>query len=128
MVYQSFRNRQEWYVRIFSEGYSSSSVYGDNPELPKHVRMHLPKAWITTFGKGMMPNPLSPYAVSKLAGGKYCQVFSQKAKRLIKFFRIMNIEQGILNDEVLKPQRGWNVCSTKLLSSILKPRRGDINN
>ncbi len=37
---------------------SSSSVYGDNPELPKH--------------EGMMPNPLSPYAVSKLAGEKYC--------------------------------------------------------
>ena len=40
---------------------SSSSVYGDNPELPKH--------------EGMMPNPLSPYAVSKLAAEKYCSVF-----------------------------------------------------
>ena len=42
---------------------SSSSVYGDNPELPKH--------------EGMLPNPLSPYAVSKLAGEKYCSVFSR---------------------------------------------------
>lgn len=42
---------------------SSSSVYGDNPELPKH--------------EGMMPNPLSPYAVSKLAGEKYCNVYSR---------------------------------------------------
>lgn len=42
---------------------SSSSVYGDNPELPKNERM--------------IPNPLSPYAVSKLAGEKYCQVFSR---------------------------------------------------
>lgn len=42
---------------------SSSSVYGDNPELPKH--------------EGMSPSPLSPYAVSKLAGEKYCDVFSQ---------------------------------------------------
>jgi len=42
---------------------SSSSVYGDNPELPKH--------------EGMLPNPLSPYAVSKLAGEKYCSVFSK---------------------------------------------------
>lgn len=42
---------------------SSSSVYGDNPELPKH--------------EGMMPNPLSPYAVSKLAAEKYCQVFGK---------------------------------------------------
>jgi len=42
---------------------SSSSIYGDNPELPMH--------------EGMLPNPLSPYAVSKLAGEKYCQVFSR---------------------------------------------------
>ena len=42
---------------------SSSSVYGDNPELPKH--------------EGMTPNPLSPYAVSKLAGENYCRVFSK---------------------------------------------------
>lgn len=42
---------------------SSSSVYGDNPELPKH--------------EAMIPNPLSPYAVSKLAGEKYCNVYSR---------------------------------------------------
>ena len=42
---------------------SSSSVYGDNPELPKR--------------EDMLPNPLSPYAVSKLAGEKYCQVFGK---------------------------------------------------
>lgn len=42
---------------------SSSSVYGDNPQLPKH--------------ESMTPNPLSPYAVSKLSGEKYCNVFSR---------------------------------------------------
>lgn len=42
---------------------SSSSVYGDSPELPKR--------------EDVMPNPLSPYAVSKLAGEKYCQVYSK---------------------------------------------------
>lgn len=42
---------------------SSSSVYGDNPELPKN--------------ESMLPNPLSPYAVSKLSGEKYCKVFSR---------------------------------------------------
>lgn len=42
---------------------SSSSVYGDNPVLPK----------VET----MTPNPLSPYAVSKLTGEKYCNVFSR---------------------------------------------------
>ena len=42
---------------------SSSSIYGDSEELPKH--------------EGMIPNPLSPYAVSKLVGEHYCQVFSR---------------------------------------------------
>ncbi|MBK8944268.1 MAG: SDR family oxidoreductase [Ignavibacteriae bacterium] len=42
---------------------SSSSVYGDNPKLPKI--------------EDMMVNPLSPYAVSKLAAEKYCRVFSK---------------------------------------------------
>jgi nucleoside-diphosphate-sugar epimerase len=40
---------------------SSSSVYGDTPTFPK----------VET----MMPSPLSPYAVSKLAGEHYCAVF-----------------------------------------------------
>jgi len=42
---------------------SSSSVYGDDPNLPKK--------------EGNVGNPLSPYAISKLAGEKYCRVFSQ---------------------------------------------------
>ncbi len=40
---------------------SSSSVYGDTPELPKH--------------EDMPTDPLSPYAVTKLANEKYCKVF-----------------------------------------------------
>jgi len=42
---------------------SSSSVYGDTPTLPKT--------------EDMKPSPLSPYAVSKLTGEYYCQVFSE---------------------------------------------------
>jgi UDP-glucose 4-epimerase len=42
---------------------SSSSVYGDSPTLPKH--------------EDMRPAPKSPYAVSKLAGEHYCQVFTE---------------------------------------------------
>lgn len=42
---------------------SSSSVYGDDPSLPKE--------------EGQEGIPLSPYAVSKIVGEKYCQVFSQ---------------------------------------------------
>jgi nucleoside-diphosphate-sugar epimerase len=40
---------------------SSSSVYGDTPTLPK--------------SENMIPNPQSPYAVSKLVGEYYCKVF-----------------------------------------------------
>jgi len=42
---------------------SSSSVYGDSEVLPKKESMEV--------------KPKSPYAVSKLAGEKYCQVFSR---------------------------------------------------
>jgi nucleoside-diphosphate-sugar epimerase len=42
---------------------SSSSVYGNSPTLPK--------------AETMRPNPLSPYAISKLAGEQYCQAFWQ---------------------------------------------------
>ena len=42
---------------------SSSSVYGDTPTRLK--------------GEDKMPNPLSPYAVTKLAGEYYCLVFHQ---------------------------------------------------
>ncbi len=42
---------------------SSSSVYGDLDILPKT--------------EDMLPKPQSPYAVTKLAGEKYCQVFTR---------------------------------------------------
>ena len=42
---------------------SSSSIYGNSPELPKR--------------ESMSPHPLSPYAISKLAGEQYCRVFWQ---------------------------------------------------
>ena len=42
---------------------ASSSAYGDQPELPKR--------------EDMRPAPLSPYAVAKLVGEYYCQVFTR---------------------------------------------------
>lgn len=42
---------------------SSSSVYGDTPTLPKR--------------EDMTPSPLSPYALSKLAGEHYAAIFSR---------------------------------------------------
>jgi nucleoside-diphosphate-sugar epimerase len=41
---------------------SSSSAYGDTPTLPK--------------SETMQPQPMSPYAVGKLAGEHYCRVFT----------------------------------------------------
>jgi len=41
----------------------SSSAYGDTPTLPKH--------------EGMLPNPISPYAVAKLAGEHYMRAFTR---------------------------------------------------
>jgi UDP-glucose 4-epimerase len=42
---------------------SSSAVYGANPALPQH--------------ENQLPDPLSPYAVTKLAAEYYCRVFQQ---------------------------------------------------
>jgi nucleoside-diphosphate-sugar epimerase len=42
---------------------ASSSAYGDQPTLPKVEQM--------------LPDPLSPYAVAKLVGEYYCQVFTR---------------------------------------------------
>jgi len=41
----------------------SSSAYGDTPTLPKHEEM--------------LPNPISPYAVAKLAGEQYMRAFTR---------------------------------------------------
>ncbi len=40
---------------------SSAAIYGDNPELPKH--------------EDMVPEPKSPYAVTKLDGEYYCRMY-----------------------------------------------------
>jgi len=42
---------------------ASSSAYGDTPTLPKH--------------EGMLPDPISPYAVAKLAGEYYMRSFAR---------------------------------------------------
>jgi len=47
---------------------ASSSAYGDTPTLPKH--------------EGMIPDPISPYAVAKLAGERY----------MISFYRCYGLE------------------------------------
>ncbi|MFA4941810.1 MAG: SDR family oxidoreductase [Patescibacteria group bacterium] len=42
---------------------SSSSIYGNDPTLPKHEEMSV--------------SPLSPYALTKYAGERYCQLYHQ---------------------------------------------------
>ena len=61
---------------------SSSSVYGDTPDLPR--REHA------------KPSPLSPYAVSKLAGELYCRVFSNAfglATICLRYFNVYGPRQ-----------------------------------
>jgi len=56
---------------------SSSSVYGDTPVLPKH--------------EDMVPNPLSPYAVTKMADEYYGKVFSNLYGIRMVFLRYFNV-------------------------------------
>ncbi|MFC1942397.1 SDR family oxidoreductase [Chloroflexota bacterium] len=56
---------------------SSAAVYGDNPSLPQK--------------EDNMPRPLSPYAVNKLAGEHYCQVFTEVYKLPTLCLRLFNI-------------------------------------
>ncbi len=83
---------------------SSSSVYGDNPELPKH--------------EGMLPNPLSPYAVSKLAGEKYCSVFSKiygLETIALRYFNVFGPNQD--------PSSQYSAVIPKFITAIMKNER-----
>ncbi len=83
---------------------SSSSIYGDNPELPKH--------------EGMVPNPLSPYAVSKLAGEKYCGVFSRLYNLhtvALRYFNVFGPRQD--------PASQYSAVIPKFITAILRDTR-----
>jgi nucleoside-diphosphate-sugar epimerase len=56
---------------------SSSAVYGESPTLPKHEEM--------------IPDPLSPYAITKLTGEYYCRVYSQLYRFPAVALRYFNI-------------------------------------
>lgn len=65
---------------------SSSSVYGDDPHLPKK--------------EGSEGSPLSPYAVSKRVGEMYCQVFSRilgLSTVCLRYFNIFGPRQDPLS-------------------------------
>lgn len=80
---------------------SSSSIYGNNPELPKH--------------EDMVPNPLSPYAVSKLAGENYCKVFAQiygLETVALRYFNVFGPNQD--------PSSQYSAVIPKFINSVLK--------
>lgn len=56
---------------------SSCAVYGDSPVLPKR--------------EDMLPEPMSPYAVTKMAGEYYCQAFRQVYELSTVCLRYFNV-------------------------------------
>ncbi|MCL6098609.1 MAG: SDR family oxidoreductase [Bacteroidetes bacterium] len=86
---------------------SSSSVYGDTPELPKH--------------EGMMLNPMSPYAVSKLTGEKYCNVFSKiygLETTALRYFNVFGPKQD--------PSSQYSAVIPKFIRAILNDEQPTI--
>ena len=80
---------------------SSSSVYGDMPNSPK--------------SENMPPSPMSPYAVSKLAGEYYCQVFTQVYGLPTISLRYFNV-YGPKQD----PSSEYAAAIPRFIASILK--------
>lgn len=82
---------------------SSSSIYGDSEKLPKQ--------------EDMIPNPLSPYAVSKLAGEKYCQVFARIYKlhtTALRYFNVFGPKQD--------PTSQYSAVIPRFIQAILHDR------
>lgn len=86
---------------------SSSSIYGDSERLPKQ--------------EDMTPNPLSPYAVSKLAGEKYCQVFARIYHLhtvALRYFNVFGPRQD--------PNSQYSAVIPKFIKAILNDRQPTI--
>jgi UDP-glucose 4-epimerase len=81
---------------------ASAAAYGDNPTMPR----------VET----LTPNPLSPYALAKLAGEYYCQIFTRiygLETVALRYFNIFGPRQnpdspytGVLSKFVVAYQRG----------------------
>jgi UDP-glucose 4-epimerase len=66
---------------------SSSSVYGDTPTLPKH--------------EDMVPNPISPYAVTKVSCEAYCKLFAERLDletAALRYFNVFGPRQDSKSD------------------------------
>lgn len=82
---------------------SSSSVYGDNPELPKNEKM--------------IPKPLSPYDVSKLTCEHYLRVFNELydiETISLRYFNVFGPKQD--------PNSQYSAVIPKFIQSILNDR------
>jgi UDP-N-acetylglucosamine/UDP-N-acetyl-alpha-D-glucosaminouronate 4-epimerase len=80
---------------------ASSSAYGDQPELPKR--------------EDMRPAPLSPYAVGKLVGEYYCQVFSHVyglETTSLRYFNVFGPRQD--------PGSQYSGVISRFMSALLK--------
>lgn len=56
---------------------SSAAIYGDNPDVPKR--------------ETMLPEPKSPYAITKLDGEYYCRMFTETGKLRTACMRYFNV-------------------------------------
>jgi nucleoside-diphosphate-sugar epimerase len=83
---------------------SSSSVYGDSPTLPK----------VET----MAPQPMSPYAVSKLSGEHYCRVFHMNyglETVCLRYFNVFGPRQ--------EPDSDYAAVVPKFITTLLDKKR-----
>lgn len=86
---------------------SSSSVYGDTPILPKHEKM--------------APNPLSPYAVSKLAAEEYTRCFAgvyDMETVALRYFNVFGPRQD--------PESQYAAVIPRFISALLSGSRPTI--
>ena len=83
---------------------ASSSAYGDQPTLPK----------VET----MLPDPLSPYAVAKLVGEYYCQVFTRVYSLdtvSLRYFNVFGPRQD--------PSSQYSGVISRFISALLSDQR-----
>jgi nucleoside-diphosphate-sugar epimerase len=80
---------------------ASSSAYGDQPQLPKTEEMR--------------PDPLSPYAVAKLVGEYYCQVFTRTYELetvALRYFNVFGPRQD--------PSSHYSGVISRFISALMK--------
>ncbi|HRR42831.1 MAG TPA: SDR family oxidoreductase [Syntrophales bacterium] len=93
---------------------SSSSVYGDQPTDGQPDSAGGPTPKVET----MTPNPLSPYAVNKLAGEAYCRVFYRlygMETVALRYFNVFGMRQD--------PASEYAAVIPRFISALLEGRQ-----